>query len=1051
VFVKNNKCIYYDKWIGPQSEWELKATKKEKLKAGIALDPWKRIEYNDALELANGKEELVNQYISVQAFATPRKHEKGQPCITPLFWDLDLGEKQKESGLTLEDVRLETVDLVKEVAKLLGVKDIDQAFSIRFSGRNGFHVLVDNRVTGSLPDPDSYKIVKKACLGLRDRHGYKFIDKVVYSSRRVLRVPNTINNKWKPGQVPLYCIELKWKELNWTMNDIIDLATAPRDRSQFQPPKRLEPTGNKVWARMVREHSQLAQVAKLAPRKRIGNLDGEMPVCMQSLMNDGLASYGTRNDALLSLVCFHKEQGMEKEECYELAKDWSINKCNGMSKSDDAERVAQARGTVDWAYSSDETAFICSKIRSTDMPCSGPLCKFVDTNDQKQIEAYDTSISEAGLDTLTGKQVRFEGFVVGKHKRTFNPPRSGTISCQPSKRNKLCKICPRSGFQLKGEISDEPVTITYPLDTSSDAILDIIQDKKDRDRTVFRSLACIPSKCNDWSYFTTGHVTVCEVTLQDVFRQGDHGSNDPFTADAYFMGDPSQIQKSETYTFTGYQHPHPKTRETTFLLDQAETVGMTHLAWEPTEEDAERLKQFRPKEWTKQSVLSQLTDFCDDQAETVHFIKDRRMFDIMVDICYHSVLELVFPGKSGDPERAWVDLLIVGDSGHGKSALAKAKMRHYEAGTRITAETMTRTGLLGGNTKGKNDRHQVNWGIAPQSDTKLLIIEEVHDDSVANKDALKKMTNARSDGVAQLTMAESGKRMCRVRQIWIANPPHGNETGIYFHPVMMAKELFRENEDIRRFDNMIVLRDEDIAIEDVVNGNTFVKQPRYSSADCAMRVVWAWSRSPDQVVFEPETIALCKKYAIEMVKTYHESIKLVDRGDMLNKLYRAAASMAAMTYSTDDDRTLTVRPCHIEVIKHLYEENYRDPSMGYYQYSKAMKTHDEFDDPDERKRVLNEMKNAVGVKQQRKAIVDFINQGGMFSMKDLEESCDISEIMARELVKKMGALKLAVKRSSASWRVTKRGKQIFEELGSVNVQSFAEKAAETTFDGGSGG
>ena len=1012
MFVKDTKYSYVDLFYQGIKEWQ-------------------RITFEEATNLTDGSCTKKDVYTTLNAWENPEKSE-GEMSITPLYWDLD----SDNLDLALE----ETVRLCEFLKDLLQLEDISKSVMVHFTGKKGFHVIVDHRVTGTLPMLDCHKVVKRACLGVRDLLDLKTVDNRVYSKRRGFRLPNT-----KHSGSGLYCIEIDHDELTLPMDDIKELAATPREERIFEHKLGVKPTGNPFWAKAVREHRDLQQFQQMKPVKPLGDLKGKLPICVKTLLEEGLSTPSTRNDALLVLVPFFKTQGFSKDETLERVIDWSLTRTGRYSRSSDEQKKAEARGTVDWAYEKDgdawanDTFFACSKVQSIGMPCIGEACEFVNPGDQDQEKPVTCSIMEASTAKMAGKRMEMEAFVYHKHDRSYTTPKQVTMTCEPGDRSS-CRQCPHA----KKCGDNGQVVSSLTIDASHDAVVDLIKDNKAKERTVFRSLLRIPAKCKEWSWQTTGYTDVFIIKAQPIFKPGEAVEhNDSYMeASCYILAPYGEIKEMEAYKLEGVMHPSPKGYHSVFIIDNYEPISESFLNWIPDDPTIKRLKKFQPEVWTKESILQKMDDIAKDQEEAVHYIRNRRTYSTLIDMVWHSPLYLKVPGKGGRATLGRIEMLVLGDSGHGKSEMVKQKMAYYESGTRITAETMTRTGLLGGNVKDPDGGFIMSWGVGPQCDGRLLVIDEVHDEGLATKEALRKLTNARSDGIAQINSAKSGQHNMRVRMIWIGNPPHNKKTSVYSYPVMMATELFKEMEDIRRFDHMVSLRDDDVTSRDI-NTAVIEKAPYYSSADCRDRVLWAWSRDKDQIEFEEGSEELIGEWAERMYNDYHQSIPLVSTGDMNIKIAKAAASLAACTFSTEDGYKCLVTKAHIDAAMQIYDDNYRSESLGYFEYSKLKKRMDVFENTDELTNIVLELGNVhLTTAFSRQTTMDFLASAPLFDINELETRCSLSENQARGLFKFMGRNRLVTKEGRFSWGMTPRGKTFVEHIRNNNLPSLAEKAAD---------
>lgn len=154
--------------------------------------------------------QLEDVYMSVQLYSK-QFHEEGEMQICPVFFDLDGDESL-----------METLREAQELSTFLyecGVPYEQQRWN--FSGRRGFHCVVNFRCYQAEPAIDAHEVVKKLALHVKDLLGLKTLDDKVYSARRVLRIPGT-----KHSGSGLYAIPLETSRLHETVHPEVLLSAA---------------------------------------------------------------------------------------------------------------------------------------------------------------------------------------------------------------------------------------------------------------------------------------------------------------------------------------------------------------------------------------------------------------------------------------------------------------------------------------------------------------------------------------------------------------------------------------------------------------------------------------------------------------------------------------------------------------------------------------------------------------------------------------------------------------------------------------------------------
>ena len=279
--------------------------------------------------------------------------------------------------------------------------------------------------------------------------------------------------------------------------------------------------------------------------------------------------------------------------------------------------------------------------------------------------------------------------------------------------------------------------------------------------------------------------------------------------------------------------------------------------------------------------------------------------------------------------------MIVGDSSQGKSETAIRLIEHYGLGVKHDCKNASSAGLLGGLQQLGSNRWFVSWGVIPMHDRRLVIMEEIKGTSV---ETVGRLTDMRSSGVAEISKIEKRRAHARTRLIMISNPRSGRPLNAYNFGVEAIKELIGSQEDIRRFDQATIPAANQVNPDDLNRLNSSRKSVDhvYTAELCKRCILWAWTRSLDQIEFENGAEKLCLELATKLCSKFSESMPLCDRGTMRYKLARLAVAAAAMSFSTlEDNEVILVRACHIEFVANHLDNEYSKPEFGYADFSRA--------------------------------------------------------------------------------------------------------------------
>lgn len=358
-----------------------------------------------------------------------------------------------------------------------------------------------------------------------------------------------------------------------------------------------------------------------------------------------------------------------------------------------------------------------------------------------------------------------------------------------------------------------------------------------------------------------------------------------------------------------------------------------------------------------------------------------------IDLVFHSVLSFVFLGNI--VRKGWVEALILGDTGCGKTTAVEALMKHYQAGEMIRGEGATFAGLIGGAQQvSGSGPWSITWGTLPLQDRRFVAIDEVSGLSIKD---ISDMSGVRSDGIAQLTKIHQEKTFARTRLLWISNPRSNRSLASYATGVDAVRELIGRPEDIRRFDFALTLASSEVP-SDVINRRYSGEEiPHvYTSELCHDRVLWAWSRKPEQIVFEEEAEEIILQRAKKLGEEYHSSIPLVEPADQRIKLARLAVAAAARVFSSDDEgERVMVRGEHCEFVYRFLDKIYKKKSLAYDLYSRQR-----FAD----EKLSNPQKVTEALDDRGPEFVNILLDMSFISMADIEVLGDLERQEAKEFL-----------------------------------------------------
>lgn len=530
----------------------------------------------------------------------------------------------------------------------------------------------------------------------------------------------------------------------------------------------------------------------------------------------------------------------------------------------------------------------------------------------REIRFHETSQAQN-----VGKRIRFSGVVSAASELSYVVPKRIVVTCK--KDQDCCAMC--AVFP-----KDDKVFHVAP---ESPAILEMIGATKVHLDGAIRNAIGVPKRCAAVDFNIANHFNAEDIRINPSLEITNRDTERTMQAAVCVECD---AELNTTYEFVGRLYPDPKTQKATLILSKSKT---THDALSKyTPQRLPDLRVFRPEVWNLEAVKARMNDIYDDLEANVSRIFMRRDIHLMIDLAYHSGLLITVDGKT---TKGWVETLIVGDSAQGKTEAAMTLMQHYQLGEKVECKNASVAGLLGG-LRQLGTQWFVSWGVIPTHDRRLVLLEELKG---ASREIIARLTDMRSSGRAEIPKIEKRRTHARTRLIANSNPREERTMSTFNFGVEAIRDLIGAPEDVRRFDAALIVSAEDIDPREV---NALVRNPpkvahRYTSDLCRELILWAWTRTQEQIVIEESTAEYISQSASTLCEEFTDQIPLIDRGSTRHKLSRLAVAVAARTFSTGNtELELLVRPCHAEFVVDTLRRVYTARSFGYSYFSEAVKT-----------------------------------------------------------------------------------------------------------------
>lgn len=267
----------------------------------------------------------------------------------------------------------------------------------------------------------------------------------------------------------------------------------------------------------------------------------------------------------------------------------------------------------------------------------------------------------------------------------------------------------------------------------------------------------------------------------------------------------------------------------------------------------------------------------------------------------------------GERKAGYGQLLILGDTGEAKTTTLENLLNAVALGALATGSAATRTGLTYSLDDRIDERRVLRWGLLPQNNRGLVVVDEAHKFSWADWEGL---TDVRSTGEVRVDRSVRGQHPAEVRQIYLANPPESQPLSHYYAGIEAVRGLMRL-EDLRRFDLVVIAaKGDNKAKEYLTLDRHRRKSPQIIPPELwHAHFCWAWSLEPGSVVWTDEALEKLVEASKELDDRYGAATNIpLIASDIKDKVARLSQGVAVLVHSTADHQIVKVLPEHVEYV-----------------------------------------------------------------------------------------------------------------------------------------
>lgn len=623
-------------------------------------------------------------------------------------------------------------------------------------------------------------------------------------------------------------------------------------------------------------------------------------------------------------------------------------------------------------------------------------------SDQEPERVDDASVLDALDSKQVGKPLRLTVTIKGKRDPGYSVPRKARYRCTRDAGPK-CNDCP-----LFANGDDERV-----IAGSDPVVLKMMDSSEAQISGILRESYGIP-KCAKLTIDVTEHQAVevlfARPSVDQAAESGDAAAYKNLKLTSVGRHD---TMPNNTVSVVGALHPDPRKQLNEFLAWDVARMETSLDRFEMDRDTMRALRKFQPAKG--QRPLKKVREIAEDLAIHVTHIYGRPELHALMDLVFHSVLSFDFGGKRLN--RGWLEALVVGDTRTGKSEAATRLTRHYGAGEVVSCESATFAGIVGGLQQfGATKEWAVTWGQIPINDRRLVVLDEV---SGLTQEDIASMSSVRSSGIAELSKIQQERTLARTRLIWLGNPRQGKLSD-YTYGVQAIAPLIGNPEDIARFDLAMTVRAGEVPSTEINKLHTGERRQKYSAELCRMLVRWAWSRTPEQVVWGKGTQEMIFQAATDMGDRYIEDPPLIQTANVREKVARVAVALAARTFSTDSSgERLVIKRAHVKDAVAFFDVLYGMRGFGYAERSKEL-----ISDRKEARRNAREIRQYL---KRKPGLAKFLRGTGKFRRQDVEEILNVDREEANAIISRLWEAKM-IRKDKGDIRVEPTLHDILREI-----------------------
>ncbi|NTV28732.1 MAG: AAA domain-containing protein [Candidatus Omnitrophica bacterium] len=471
----------------------------------------------------------------------------------------------------------------------------------------------------------------------------------------------------------------------------------------------------------------------------------------------------------------------------------------------------------------------------------------------------------------------------------------------------------------------------------------------------------------------------------------------------------------------GIVMPNPKNQKATMLVMEMLPIDSDVTAFRLSDTIRASFPKFQSTGNDLESINAKVSEILRDVTFNITEIYSphRELGLFFVLLVAHSILHFKF--NESEINRGWLDIIVIGDTGQGKSRMLEKFLMAIGLGQLVSGSATSRTGLAYNLDTVIDGQRVLKWGAMALNDGRMLVVDEFQKISSSQ---IEEISTARSAGLISVNRSVKGEHPARVRMIALANPVTGDPMRSFVYGILALR--FQRVADIRRFDLAICVNKDD------VNGTEYIyclKKEReqvpqiIKPHELRNSVLRAWTRKPEDVQFDEDASDEIMEQAKVLTRKYETPEVPLVSTDTHEKLARFSVALATLLHSTDQEGgKVIVKKGHVQYISQKIQEVYDHRNCELNKLAAINNLQNDLHDSEyvEICNKINELIERETYKNATQKFLKLVLEKEFIRYADVSESLQIGEKAVRERMAMLVANNL-VENTKHGYRKTRKG------------------------------